>query len=163
MALFYYAGHGIRCEGINYLVPIDAELPDETSVKYNCTNANMVLDYMDKARCKMKIVILDACRNNPFERSWNRSMDGHGLSIMDAPMGTFIAFSTAPGNVALDGKPGQRNSPYTAVLLEMLDEPNVSLTDFFQEVLERVAQYTNDKQIPWTSNSFRGKFYFNKK
>lgn len=90
-------------------------------------------------------------------------MDGGGLSIMNAPVGTFIAFSTSPGNVALDGKAGQRNSPYTSALLEMLDMPNVSLTDFFQEVLERVAQKTNDKQIPWTSNSFRGKFYFNRK
>lgn len=163
VALFYYAGHGIRYEGVNYLVPIDAELPDETSVKYNCTNANMVLDYMEKANCKMKIVILDACRNNPFERSWHRSIDGGGLSIMNAPVGTFIAFSTSPGNVASDGKMGQRNSPYTSALLEMLEKPNISLTDFFQEVLEKVAQKTNDKQIPWTSNSFRGKFYFNKK
>lgn len=163
VALFYYAGHGIRCDGVNYLVPVDADLPDETSVKYNCTNANMALDYMEKANCKMKIVILDACRNNPFERSWYRGMDGGGLSIMNAPVGTFIAFSTSPGNVALDGKAGQRNSPYTSALLEMLDMPNVSLTDFFQEVLERVAQKTNDKQIPWTSNSFRGKFYFNRK
>lgn len=163
VALFYYAGHGIRCEGVNYLVPIDADLPDETSVKYNCTNANMVLDYMDKANCKMKIVILDACRNNPFERSWHRGLDGGGLSIMNAPVGTFIAFSTAPGTVASDGKIGQRNSPYTSALLEMLEKPNLSLTDLFQEVLEKVAQKTNDKQIPWTSNSFRGKFYFNKK
>lgn len=163
VALFYYAGHGVRYDGVNYLVPIDAELPDETSIKYNCTNANMVLDYMEKANCKMKIVILDACRNNPFERSWHRGMDGGGLSIMTAPVGTFIAFSTAPGNVASDGENGQRNSPYTSALLEMLEKPNVSLTDFFQEVLEKVAQKTNDKQIPWTSNSFRGKFYFNKK
>lgn len=163
VALFYYAGHGIRCEGVNYLVPVDADLPDETSVKYNCTNANMVLDYMERANCKMKIVILDACRNNPFERSWHRGMDGGGLSIMNAPVGTFIAFSTSPGNVASDGKVGQRNSPYTSALLEMLEKPNISLTDFFQEVLEKVAQKTNDKQIPWTSNSFRGKFYFNKK
>lgn len=163
VALFYYAGHGIRCDGVNYLVPINASLPDETSVKYNCTNANMVLDYMENAGCKMKIVILDACRNNPFERSWNRAMDKGGLSIMNAPVGTFIAFSTAPGNVASDGSYGQRNSPYTQALLEMLDQPNVSLTDFFQEVLEKVATKTNDRQIPWTSNSFRGKFYFNKK
>lgn len=163
VSLFYYAGHGVRFDGVNYLVPIDADLPDETSIKYNCTNANLVLDYMEKANCKMKIVILDACRNNPFERSWHRGMDGGGLSIMSAPVGTFIAFSTAPGNVASDGAIGQRNSPYTSALLEMLEKPNVSLTDFFQEVLEKVAQKTNDKQIPWTSNSFRGKFYFNKK
>lgn len=163
VALFYYAGHGVRYEGVNYLVPVNADLPDETSIKYNCTNANIVLDYMEKAKCKMKIVILDACRNNPFERSWHRGLDGGGLSFMSAPAGTFIAFSTAPGDVAADGIAGQRNSPYTSALLEMLDKPNVSLTDFFQEVLEKVARKTNNKQTPWTSNSFIGKFYFNKK
>lgn len=163
VALFYYAGHGVRYEGVNYLVPVNADLPDETSIKYNCTNANIALDYMEKAKCKMKIVILDACRNNPFERSWHRGLDGGGLSFMSAPAGTFIAFSTAPGDVAADGMAGQRNSPYTSALLEMLDKPNVSLTDFFQEVLEKVARKTNNKQTPWTSNSFIGKFYFNKK
>jgi len=163
VALFYYAGHGIRCDGVNYLVPVDADLPDETSVKYNCTNANMILDYMERANCKMKIVILDACRNNPFERSWHRGLDGSGLSPMRAPVGTFIAFATSPGDVASDGKLGQRNSPYTSALLEMLEAPNVSLTDFFQEVREKVAEITNNKQIPYTENASLGKFYFNKK
>ena len=163
VALFYYAGHGVRVDGTNYLVPIDANLPDETSVKYNCTNANQVLDYMDKAHCKMKIVILDACRNNPFERSWHRGLEEGGLSTMNAPVGTLIAFSTAPGSVAADGKKGQRNSPYTSALLQMLDKPNVSLTDFFQDVLNIVYDKTNGQQTPWTSNSFIGKFYFNKK
>lgn len=163
VALFYYAGHGVRVDGVNYLVPIDANLPDETSVKYNCTNANQVLDYMEKAHCKMKIVILDACRNNPFERSWHRGLEQGGLSTMNAPVGTLIAFSTAPGNVAADGKNGQRNSPYTSAILQMLDKPNVSLTDFFQDVLNIVYDNTNGQQTPWTSNSFRGKFYFNKK
>ena len=80
---------------------------------------------------------------------------------MNAPKGTFIAFSTAPGDVAQDGK--GRNSPYTAALLETLDTPLLSITDFFQEVLEKVATQTGERQNPWTSNSFRGKFFFNQK
>lgn len=161
VALFFYAGHGIQYQGDNYLVPIDAKLPSEDYVKYNCTNANLVLDLMENAGCKMKIVILDACRNNPFARSWHRGVGNGGLGIMNAPKGTFIAFSTAPGDVALDGNTGQRNSPYTAALLKTLNKKGLSITDFFQEVLERVATSTNEKQTPWTSNSFRGKFVFN--
>ena len=163
VALFYYAGHGVRCSGGNYLIPIDANLPEESYVPYKCTNVNLVLDLLEKSRCSMKIMIMDACRNNPFARSWNRSTTGGGLGIMNAPKGTFIAFSTAPGDVAQDGKAGERNSPYTAALLQTFDIPNLSITDFFQEVLEKVATKTNDKQTPWTSNSFRGKFIFNQK
>ncbi len=161
VALFFYAGHGIQYQGDNYLVPVDAKLPSEEYVKYNCTNANLVLDVMESAGCNMKIVILDACRNNPLARSWHRSTGGGGLGIMNAPKGTFIAFSTSPGDVALDGGAGERNSPYTSALLKTLDKKGLSITDFFQEVLERVATSTIEKQTPWTSNSFRGKFVFN--
>lgn len=161
VALFFYAGHGIQYQGDNYLVPVDAQLPSEEYVKYNCTNANIVLDVMESLGCNMKIVILDACRNNPFARSWHRSTAGGGLGIMSAPKGTFIAFSTSPGDVALDGTNGERNSPYTAALLQTLNKRGLSITDFFQEVLERVATATNERQTPWTSNSFRGKFVFN--
>ena len=159
VALFYYAGHGMRSEGFNYLIPTDAVLADESDIKYRCINANLILDKMDKANCPMKIVILDACRNNPFTRGWNRGVENEGLGTMIAPKGTFIAFSTAPGEVAQDGT--GKNSPYTAALLQTLDKPNLSITDFFQEVLEKVATETKEKQTPWTSNSFRGKFYFN--
>ena len=161
VALFYYAGHGVRSKGNNYMIPVDANLPEESYVQYNCTNTNLVLDLMEKANCPMKIMILDACRNNPFARSWNRDLTDGGLGIMNAPKGTFIAFSTAPGDVAQDGT--GRNSPYTAALLQTLDIPNLSITVFFQEVLEKVASTTGERQTPWTSNSFRGKFYFNKK
>ena len=161
VALFFYAGHGIQYQGDNYLVPVDAQLPSEEYVKYNCTNANIVLDVMESLGCSMKIVILDACRNNPFARSWYRSTGGGGLGVMNAPKGTFIAFSTSPCDVALDGTNGERNSPYTTALLQTLDKHGLSITDFFQEVLELVATATNERQTPWTSNSFRGKFVFN--
>ena len=161
VALFYYAGHGVACNGSNYMIPIDADLPEESSVKYKCTDTNLVLDMMENAHCQMKIMILDACRNNPFARGWHRGVSGSGLSIMNAPRGSFIAFSTSPGDVAQDGT--GRNSPYTTALLQTLDIPNLSITDFFQEVLEKVATSTDERQTPWTSSSFRGKFVFNQK
>ena len=163
VALFYYAGHGISSKGSNYLVPVDANLPQEVNVPYRCTNANMVLDQMEEAHCKMKIVILDACRNNPFARGWKRSVAENGLAMMQAPKGTFIAYSTAPGDVAQDGKPTDHNSPYTAALLKVLDMPNLELETVFKKVLQIVSDATNDQQNPWTSGSFKGEFIFNKK
>ena len=160
VALFYYAGHGMQYDGINYIIPIDADLHEQMDAKYHCVNMNEVLEKMDGAKCPMKIVILDACRNNPF-RSWTIRGADAGLCNMNAPTGTFIAFSTAPGRTAFDGT--GRNSPYTAAILQILDVPGLSLTDFFQEVLEKVAKDTKEQQNPWTSGSFRGKFFFNKK
>ena len=163
VAMFFYSGHGLQHDGMNYLVPVDADIPTESHIAYECTNANLVLDLLDKSGCKMKIMVLDACRNNPFARSWTRGVGNQGLTMMNAPVGTFIAYSTAPGDVASDGDPAEKNSPYTKALLEVLRMPGLSITDVFQEVLEKVSDRTNGKQNPWTSNSFRGKFYFNDK
>ncbi len=161
VALFYYAGHGIGSRGANYIVPVDAVLPSEDAVRYKCVDVNIVLDVMETAGCPMKILVLDACRNNPFTRSWYRSIGTHGLSNMSAPIGTFISFATAPGAVAVDGLANERNSPYTAAFLEALDKPGLSITDFFQDVLETVVTKTNNRQNPWMSSSFLGKFIFN--
>lgn len=161
VALFFYAGHGISCNGSNYLIPIDADLPEESYVQYKCTNANLVLDLMDKAQCQMKIVILDACRDNKFAKSWSRGVGGGGLSIMNAPRGTFISYSTGPGDVAQDGT--GRNSPYTTALLQTLDIPNLLIGEVFDKVLEKVTASTNDRQWPWIGGSLRGKFIFNQK
>lgn len=160
VALFYYAGHGIQSKGRNYLLPVDAELQSEEQLRYRCTPTDYVLDKLDRSGCKMKIVILDACRNNPFERSWHRGGGTRGLSMMNAPIGTLIAYATALGDVANDGE--GRNSPYTEALLEVLDMPGVNLSRFFDEVTERVMQATNEMQAPWISKSTRGTFYFNK-
>ena len=163
VALFYYSGHGIQYHGDNYLVPIDAELLEEENIRYECTNANIILDKMQGAKCPMKIVILDACRNNPFARGWHRGIGSNGLNVMEVPKGTFIAYATSPNDVALDGKVGERNSPYTKALLQTLDIPNLTLLEVFQEVAERVGKATNERQAPWSSTSFRGKFVFNQK
>ena len=160
VALFYYAGHGIQSKGTNYLLPVDAQLQSEEQLRYRCTPTNYVLDKLDASGCKMKIVILDACRNNPFERSWHRGANSRGLSIMNAPRGTLIAYATAPGDVANDGE--GRNSPYTEAILTMLNKPGVKLLDFFQGVTEQVIEATNTMQYPWTSQSITGTFYFNK-
>lgn len=161
VALFYYAGHGIQNNGTNYLIPVDVALKAEDDVKYDCVNANRVLDKMENSHCKAKIVILDACRNNPFERSWHRGATQVGLSMMNAPEGIFIAYATNPGNVAQDGE--GRNSPYTEALLKMLDQPNLPLETFFKNVLREVKRKTKGIQSPWVSSSFDGEFYFNKK
>ena len=162
VALFFYAGHGISYNGNNYMIPIDANLAAEEDVQYDCTNTKRVLDKMDKANCKMKIVILDACRDLPsFARGWHRSVDNSGgFKDMSAPRGTYIAYATKDGDVALDGK--GRNSPYTTALLETFDEPNLPLSLFFERVGVKVIDATNERQNPWISGSVRGTFIFNK-
>ena len=157
--LFFYSGHAIQYEGKNYLIPIDANLQTPSDINY-CISMDLVLGKMEDAQCKMKIVVLDACRNNPFP-SWTRGSKGKGLVGMDAPSGTFIAYSAAGGKVAHDGK--GRNSPYTEEFLYMLDVPKLNILDFFQEIGDRVRLKTNESQTPWIESSFRGKFYFNDK
>lgn len=150
-AVFYYAGHGLQMEGINYIVPTDADIKDSIDIRYNCIKADEILDRM--AGCNMKIMILDACRNNPFR--------GHsrGLTSMSAPSGTYIAFSTNLGNVAIDGT--GYNSPFAEAFLKCLDYSGEPIESFFKGVMREVKQTTGNRQIPWTQSSFDGDFYFN--
>jgi hypothetical protein len=161
VALFYYAGHGIQKDGCNYLVPVDANMQDAADVEYACTDVNRVLSNMEASGCTMNIIILDACRDNPFERSWSRGLGTRGLSTLNAPRGTFISYATAPGDVAQDGK--GRNSPYADAFIKTLKTPGLGLYDFFQKVEIQVENNTGGTQIPWMSSSFRGQFYFNPK
>lgn len=161
VALFYYAGHGIQHKGVNYLVPVDVNLKSETDLQFDCVPANRVLSRLEEEKCKMKIIILDACRNDPFEKSWNRSLIVRGLAPMDAPVGTFIAFSTAPGSVAKDGT--GKNSPYAEALLLVLDESGLNIHDVFQNVHDIVVNETGKEQHPWTSSSLTGRLYLNSK
>ena len=126
VGLFFYAGHGIQANGRNYLVPVDASLKTENDVEYNCVDAGRILARMEDAGTKTNIVILDACRDNPFERSWSRKSTGQGLAFMDAPMGSLIAYSTAPGKTASDGS--GKNSPYTSARIQYMNIPNVKPT-----------------------------------
>lgn len=159
VGLFYYAGHGIQTKGFNYLIPIDAELKAESQVEYDCVQADRILSFMEESGAKVKILILDACRDNPFERSWTRSVSGRGLASMNAPGGTLIAYATAPGRTASDGS--GKNGLYTAALLENISLPDITILQMFQNVRNFVAEKSQKQQIPWESTSLTGDFYFN--
>ena len=159
VGLFFYAGHGIQSKGNNYLIPVDAELKSEEDVELNCVEANRVLVKMEASSSKVNIVILDACRNNPFERSWTRASNGKGLAFMDAPGGTLIAYSTSPGKTASDGN--GNNSPYTSAILESIRIPDITIIEMFQNIRSIVSQKSGKQQIPWESTSLTGNFYFN--
>lgn len=159
--LFYYSGHGLQSKGENFLVPIDAELRSESDIKYKCFPLGLLLDKLDESNSKMKIVVLDACRNNPFTKGRYRGTLEQGLASVNPPRGTFVTFSTAAGSVALDGT--GRNSPYTEAFLATLEKPNLSLFDFFNNVGKHVLDATNEEQDPWSNhNTMQGDFYFNK-
>ena len=159
VGLFYYAGHGLQVNGINYIIPLDAEIREETDVKYEAVDARRVLDAMYNAGNDLNIVILDACRDNPLARGFRSGSSG--LARMDAPKGTIVAYSTSPGKLALDGK--GRNSPYTAALVAYMDDPGLTIEQVFKKCRRRIDKATNGKQIPWESTSLTGDFYFTTK
>lgn len=156
VGVFYYAGHGIQSGGENYLIPVDAEIEIESHLRYEAMALGEVLDYMEDANNRINIVILDACRNNPFARSW-RSMQ-RGLATIDAAEGVLLAYATAPGDVAADGV--GRNGTFTASLLEYITSPGIDVEQLFKQVREDVWNETNGAQVPWTSSSLIGDFSF---
>jgi len=156
VALFYYAGHGMQVRGKNYLIPIDAEIKSESSVRVESVDVDGVLDQLSTS--DLNVVILDACRNNPFERRANRSVGAAGLAQMEAPKGSLIAYATAPGRTAADGE--GRNGLYTQALLKYIQEPGLTIEQVFKNVRREVARATRDGQIPWESSSMTGDFYF---
>jgi len=157
VGLFYYAGHGIQVKGRNYLIPIGAAIESESDVKYESVDAGRVLGKMEDAGNSLNVIILDACRNNPFGRSF-RSSD-KGLAKMDAPTGSILAYATAPGSVASDG-PG-RNGLYTSALLKHMMTAGLTIEKMFKQVRIDVVGDSGKKQVPWESSSLTGDFYFN--
>lgn len=155
VGLFYYAGHGMQVRGKNFLIPVDAEIEGESAVRSESVDLDLVMDQLVYARVGM--VILDACRNNPFERSF-RSGAGGGLAQVDAPKGVLVAYATAPGKVAADGT--GKHGLYTSELLRALEEPGRRIEDVFKQVRRNVVSATNDQQIPWESSSLTGDFFF---
>lgn len=155
VALVYYAGHGVQYRGVNYLIPIDAKLETEAQLDIETISADSVMQAIGAAGSKLNIVILDACRNSPF-RSFRAV--SRGLAPIDAPQGTLVAFSTAPGQSARDGTAGG-NSPYSSALGEMLRQPGLRIEDVFKRVRQRVNQETGGEQTPWESSSLVGDFY----
>lgn len=156
VGLFYYAGHGVQAKGRNFLVPVNADVDREYEAEFNSVDVNLVLSLMDAAKNSLNIVILDACRTNPFARGF--AAPAAGLAAIDAPAGTFIAFATAPGAIASDGTGA--NGVYTKHLLEQIGRPGVPIEQLFKQVRIGVMRDTNDAQTPWESSSLRGDFAF---
>jgi tetratricopeptide (TPR) repeat protein len=159
VGLFYYAGHGVQANNRNYLIPIDAIIEREDEIDFAALNLDQILKKMATANNGLNIVILDACRNNPFARNWSRGEAEGGLAQITAPTGTFIAYATSPDTTAADGN--GRNGLYTAELLKNIKQPNLKIEEAFKQVTIGVDKSSNGKQIPWVSSSLRGEFYFN--
>jgi hypothetical protein len=155
-ALFFFAGHGLQVQGRNYLMPTDARITSEQRVRLEALDVEAVLDQMSAARARVSMVILDACRNNPFERRFRST--GGGLAQINAPEGTMIAYATAPGKVAADGD--GTNGLYTQELLRALAQPGLKVEDVFKQVRINVARASNGAQVPWEASSLTGDFYF---
>ena len=157
VGLFYYAGHGVAYQDENYLVPIDADVKFEDDITRMCFPVQrMVLANMERTNSRMNIVILDACRNNPFPAT-TRDIGG-GLGEMKKARGSFIAYATAPGSVASDGS--GRNGLYTQELVKALRKPGLSIEQVFKEVRMNVMRLSGDKQYTWDSSNIIGEFYF---
>jgi hypothetical protein len=158
VALFYYAGHGVETHGLNYLVPVDAHPQDEADVFMQMVSTSDILDQLEKSGTRINLVLLDACRDNPFGGHGVRSKTG-GLAQMPAPVGTLISFATQPRSVSLDGIDG--HSPYTRALAEAMQKPGYGLFKTFNEVGLAVDKATGGQQLPWLSSSpISGSFYF---
>jgi uncharacterized caspase-like protein len=158
VALFYYAGHGVETHGLNYLVPVDADPRDEADVFAQMVGTSAILDLLEKSRTRINLVLLDACRDNPFRGHGVRSTTG-GLAQMPAPVGTLISFATQPRGVSLDGVDG--HSPYTSALVAAMQRPGSGVFKTFNEVGLAVDKATNGQQLPWLSSSpISGNFYF---
>ena len=155
--LFYYSGHGVQSFRRNYLLPVDAALTDAADLSLVGIEAESVLRQMRSAGNKINIVILDACRNNPFKDLLD--MGENGLAEMSAPTGTFLAYSTEPGATALDGPKGT-NSPFTAALAREIKRPGQPLEQVFKEVRRSVLKETFNTQTPWDTSSLTADFYF---
>jgi tetratricopeptide (TPR) repeat protein len=158
VALLYYAGHGVETHGLNYLVPVDAHPAAEGDVFAQTISLSDILDRLEKSGTRINLVLLDACRDNPFRDRGVRSATG-GLAQMPAPVGTLISFATQPRSVALDGDDG--HSPYTRALVEAMQRPGAGLFKTFNEVGLAVEKATHGQQLPWLSSSpIAGSFYF---
>lgn len=156
VGLFYYAGHGAQVQGQNYLIPVGADIPSERHVDVESVPLRAVLAEIADARNRLNIVILDACRNNPFARRF-RSLQ-RGLAFVDAPQGTLIAYATAPGSVADDGARG--HGAYTEALVRHIRTKGVPVESVFKAVRRDVQAATQGRQTPWESSSLIGDFFF---
>ena len=167
--LLFYAGHGIQAKGRNYLLPVDTEPNDEEEIPAKSADVGQFVDRLGEIKHGLNIVVLDACRVNPFAGGVIVGTDGRrlkfrgatptGLAPLDAPLGTLIAFSTAPNGIALDG-PSGKHSIYAKHLLAHLDTPGLPVEQLFKRVRIGVAEETQRVQVPWESSSLTAEFCF---
>ncbi len=157
VGFFYYAGHGLQVRGRNYLVPVDADIESEASTRIAAVDVDLLLEQMNEARNRVNVVILDACRNNPFERRLRGA--SKGLAAVDAARGTLIAYATAPGSVAADGEGA--NGLYTEELLKALRVPGLKVEEVFKQVRVGVTTRSKGAQTPWESSSLTGDLVVN--
>jgi hypothetical protein len=155
-ALFFYAGHGMQVKGENYLIPVNANIKNEAEVRVKSVESSLLFAKLEGAKNGVNIVILDACRNNPFGRSFRSG--NNGLAQVTAPSGTIVAFSTAPNQVAEDGSGG--NSTYTRELARFIKSPGLRIEDVFKRVRVSVERSTGGNQQPWENTSLKGDFSF---
>lgn len=159
VGFFYFAGHGTQVNGVNYLMPIDANIETESQVESEAVSASGLMAQLEGAANKMNLVILDSCRNNPFKRGYRAQV--RGLAPMHAPPSTLIGYSTQPGNVAYDGTKGY--SPYAIALHRAIRQTGRSIESAFKQARTEVNEVTGGKQIPWEESSLFVEFYFFKK
>ncbi len=156
VGLFFYAGHAVEVGGTNYLIPVDADIQAEDEVRFASIDAGLVLSKMESAGNSTNIVILDACRDNPFKKSFRSS--SRGLAVVQAPRGSLVIYATAPGSVAADGK--GRNGIFTGSLLHHIKTPGIEVREMLTRVRREVMAATGGEQIPWDSSSLTAGFYF---
>jgi uncharacterized caspase-like protein len=161
VGLFFYAGHGLQVDGKNFLAPVDAKLQSDTDLDFEAVELNLVLKQLER-NSRISVVFLDACRDNPLASilaASSRSLEiGRGLARIEKAVGMMIAFSTQPGNVALDGE--GRNSPFTEALLRHISAEGTSINDVMIEVRNDVLKATDGRQVPWENSSLTGQFFF---
>jgi formylglycine-generating enzyme required for sulfatase activity len=155
--LFFYAGHGLQVKGVNYLPAVDAEIGSEDDVPQQSINVANLLELLDESKAGVKLIFLDACRNNPFSRGFRSTSTGLS-KVGNAPSGTLISFATRPGSVAADGTGS--NGLYTEQLLHYIATPNVQVELMLKEVARDVESHSQSKQEPWIEGSIKGNFYF---
>src|SRR5262245_19518414 len=156
VALVYYAGHGVQIDGENFLVPVDAHVERESDVPLQAVRLADVMNTLAAVPSKTRIVILDACRNNPF--SAINKTSGHGLAIVDAPTGSLVSYATSPGAEAEDG--AGADSPFTSALIKIAHQPGLPLEQALKRVRVAVHDTTDGRQTPWESSSLTSDFFF---
>ncbi len=155
VAFIFYAGHGVQVKGENYLIPVDEHIASEADVDIDAVSLSSIMSMLENTQTRLAIVVLDACRDNPFGYARGGL---RGLARVDAPSGSLVAFSTAPGKAALDGPDGV-NSYYTAALAQAMADPGLKIEEVFKKVRIAVREKTKGEQTPWESTSLTGDFY----